>query len=375
MFSKDDDHSDEGVQNANKDVQRRQVCKPITPSEAIQRYIECRRDEVTRKTLEEYENDLSTFAGYCADEELRNLNNLSGKFLDGYRAWLRTESTDEVEVLSKKRMRDHMYLLGSFVEYVESIEGVPPGMAEKVRVPEIDTNDGVRDVRLESELVEQVLRYLERFEYATFGHVVWVLLAGTGRRLGGIRSLDIGDLHLQRDDPYIEYRHRPPETRLKNAERGEAYVNISQETASILADFVDHNRVSVTTDAGREPLLSTQYGRAGKSTIRRYVYKWSQPCRVGLDCPHDREPEDCVATDNKDEYSKCPTAEGPHAIRHTYLTERRRDSVPVEVLEDRCDVSAEVLKKHYDERTPEEKRKQRRQALDDTSSDDGEVSY
>lgn len=55
------------------------------------------------------------------------------------------------------------------------------------------------------------------------------------------------------------------------------------EVREILDDYVAHKRPDVTDEHGREPLLATGRGRLSKSTIRKYVYKWSRPCVYGTD--------------------------------------------------------------------------------------------
>lgn len=335
--------------------------KPLAPADGVERYLEHRRKELTSSTLEEYANDLEQFVYYCSQQEVENLNELSGREIDGFQTWLREDSSTEVDTLGRKTMRDKMYLLRNFLSYLESIEGVPSGTAEKVQIPTLGGEDGVRNVRLSEEHIEQVTSHLEKFEYASREHVAWVLFTHTGRRLGGIHSLDIGDAHIDRDDPYLEFRHVPPETSLKNKENSEQLVNISKRVGDIIGDYIKNSRIRIETEFGREPLLTTCHGRISQSTLRRYIYKWTRPCVIGQECPHGKDPDECDAAQNEDDYSKCPTSEAPHALRHTYLTNQRKHNVPADLLSERCDVSQDVLEKHYDERSTEEKRQQRRE--------------
>jgi hypothetical protein len=72
---------------------------------------------------------------------------------------------------------------------------------------------------------------------------------------------------------------------------------------------------------------------------------------------------ECEATAN-DQASKCPSSVSPHAIRRGSITAYRNANVPKDVASDRMDVSGEVLDKHYDMATPDEKRKRRSEFLD-----------
>lgn len=342
----------------------------LEPCEGVDRYLKHRGDEITPNTKEEYEAELRLFEAFCEPNRVDDLNDLSGRDLDDYRNWRRDESAERGP-LSTKTMRDVMYLLRNFVEYLVSIDAVPADLPGKVTIPELKDGDGVRDTELDPERLNRIVDYLAKHEYASREHVVWVLFGATGRRLGGIHSLDLCDLHLDVDDPYIEFRHDPPETRLKNAGRSEGPTNIGQEVVEVLEDYIKHNRREVETDSGREPLLTTHSGRISKPTIRTYIYKWSRPCVVGGGCPHGFDPQECEAAQERDAAPKCPSSRSPHTIRHTYLTQKRRDGVPKGILSDRCDVSEEVLDKHYDERTPEEKLERRRKVLEELRDDSG----
>lgn len=122
----------------------------------------------------------------------------------------------------------------------------------------------------------------------------------------------------------------------------------------------------MTDDYGRELLLASPQGRITKSTIRKYVYKWSRPCAVGAACPHDRGPDECDAANNLDQASKCPSSVTPHPIRRGYITRLLKAGVSMEVVSDRCNVSPVVIDEHYDVRSEDEKMRQRQAVLRET---------
>jgi len=337
--------------------------EPISPGEAIDLYIDSKRSDLTPKTADEYENQLQYVEEYCNKIGLENLNQYSGREIVGYSEWRKHESSDKVDKLSKKTMRDELYLLADFLRFVEKIDGVKQGTAEKVDPPTLETGEGVRDVELEIDYIKDVTHYLSKYHYGSREHVVIKIIEETGRRLGCIHSLDLSDAHLSGSNPYLEFRHHDDRnTRLKNGKKSEQQVNISEQLADLIQDYIEDQRISKEID-GRKPLLTTSQGRLAKGTIRTYFYQWTRPCKVGKSCPDGRNPENCQAACSKDQASKCPASEAPHAARHGYLTEMRRQGVPKEVLSDRCDVSEEILEEVYDERTTEEKRELRRKVL------------
>jgi site-specific recombinase XerD len=345
--------------------------EPITPDEAISEFIDDKRDDITPKTADDYEKKLEYVREYFNKIGLENLNELNGREIKGYSKWRKHESSDNVDELSKKTMRDDLYLFADFLRFAEMIDAVEEETAEKVDPPNLDHGEGVRDVELEIDFIKDVTHYLSKYHYGSREHVVFKIIEETGRRLGCIHSLDLSDANLSGSDPYLEFRHHDDRnTRLKNKEKSEQDVNISEQLAELIQDYIEKQRINKEID-GRKPLLTTSHGRLAKGTIRTYFYQWTRPCKIGKSCPDDRNPEDCQAACSKDKASKCPASEAPHAARHGYLTEMRRQGVPKEVLSDRCDVSEEIIEEVYDERSEEEKRELRRKVMKEALDEEG----
>lgn len=243
----------------------------------------------------------------------------------------------------------------------------------KIEIPTLEPGEGKRDIEFDSEDLNAILAHLEKYEYATREHAVWILFAATRRRFSGLRALDCKDVHLE-EDTYIEFHHRvdkEAETRLKNKKSSENTVNLSESAADVLQDYIDTHRIDIE-EGGRSPLLTTTHGRLSDSSIRKYIYKWSRPCVIGKDCPEDRTKEACEAMESSDCAVKCPFSKPPVALRHGYISNLRRQGVSLHTISDRCDVSEEIIEKHYSELTEEEKRELRRKELESyAGSDDG----
>jgi integrase len=344
--------------------------EPLDPENGIDRFLDRKQHNVTSTTIEEYRNKLSRFESFCKERDINDLRELNSRAVDAYVSWLRHHSSDEVNELSAKTMRDELYLLRQVIEYFECIDAVESGLSDAIQIPELTDEEGIRDIDVNPERVTAILNHLEKYRYASLEHVVWLVTSRVARRLGGFIALDIPDVHLNGPNSYLEFRHRPP-TRLKNGIDGEEEVAITQDVAKVVGDYIEQTRPDVTDEEGREPLLATEHGRISHSTFRRYIYKWSRPCIVKGECPHDFDPDQCEAMESTDDASKCPSSRSPHALRHGYISEARRRGVPLEVLTERVDVSPEVLKEVYDESTPEERREARRDVLDEFTSDKG----
>ena len=340
-----------------------QSLQPIEPGDGIKRFLAKKSAEVSSQTVDEYERKLDNLLQFCEMKDIDNLNDLNGRRINEYRRWRRTESADQSEPLAPKTMRDELYLLQDLLSFLEDIEAVLDGLSGKVDIHKLDADEGVRNINLDSERVETILEYLNKYHYASRVHVTWLFFAQVGRRPGGLYALDIEDIHLDCENPYIEFSHRPPETTLKNKSKSEAEIAIFEPLVSVLEDYIEDNRIEVTTEAGREPLLTSQEGRLSKTSMRRYIYSYSRPCAVGNDCPHDRDPDSCDAAQPGDYASKCPSSRSPYALRHGYITNQVDNGFPMRLLSDRCDTSEDMIEKHYDERDASDKRNLRTETL------------
>ncbi|MFB6187897.1 MAG: site-specific integrase, partial [Halobacteriaceae archaeon] len=62
--------------------------------------------------------------------------------------------------------------------------------------------------------------------------------------------------------------------------------------------------------------------------------------------------------------SQCPSSKSPHAVRRGAATHWLNEDLPERVVSDRANMSPEILRKHYDRRSPRDRMEQRRGYLD-----------
>jgi integrase len=251
-----------------------------------------------------------------------------------------------------------------FFHYCQQVEIVSDGFVDKV--PEVKVSSKARDEKVDQETAEAILDFLSRFRYASRQHAIFLLIWHTALRTGATRSLDLEDCHLDIEAPYLELHHRPEEdTPLKNREASEREVNLSHNVAEVLQDYTEHNRTDSMDEYGRDPLFTTKQGRVSHYAIANAVYGATRPCVYSDDCPHGRMREECEAGTNVGRASRCPSSHSGHPLRRGSITHAHLDrDVPREVTSDRCDVSVDVLEKHYARQSEERKREIRREYLD-----------
>ena len=322
--------------------------EPIEPSTAQELYLDHKANQCSDVTVQSHEYRTNYFVSWCADNDIDNMNDLSGRDIHQYRLWRKSEGE-----LNKISMQTQMSTLRVFLKWCGTIEAVDPDLYNKVLVPQVNGEEEQRDVMLEAEHADEILQHLTKYHYASRDHVLFALLWETGMRIGAARSLDLRDVDIE--ESHLKIVHRPEKgTTLKNKRGGERLVAISSELAELLEDYIQDTRSETTDDYGRDPLLAGNQGRLSRSTIRRIVYDLTAPCYLDQECP------DC----NGGSDAKCPEAVNPHAIRRGSITHFLTCDVPVEVVGDRMDVSRDVLDKHYDRRSEEVKLEQRRGYLE-----------
>lgn len=330
--------------------------EPLDPETGVELYLADRETEVAKATLYSHSSRLGHFRRWCEEEEIDNLNELTGRLLHEYRLWRRRDGD-----LAPATEKTQMDTLRVFVKWAESVDAVERDLHTKVRSPTLRDGQNVRNVMLESDRAEEVLDYLAKYKYASRPHVALALMWHTMMRIGAIHSLDVDDYDPESQSLAVVYR---PETgtTIKNGENGERLVALSNNVCRLLDDWIADKRSESEDEFGRRPLLSTSKGRAHRTTLRGDCYRATRPCIVTGVCPHDRDVETCEAMAYTAAFD-CPSSVSPHVLRRGGITHHLNNEVPKDVVGDRANVTREVLDEHYDRRSQREKMEQRRKFL------------
>jgi site-specific recombinase XerD len=348
---------------------------PLAPKAGAEMYL-ADRDDLRDETSSAHYYRLKQFWEWCDDQNISNLNDLTGRDLHRYKVYRSTERD-----LSVSTVRGDLFTLRAYLEFCEVIDAVESGLNAKVEplIPSLSSDEGVSDESIEANRVEAILEHLGRFEYASRRHTMVKLAWHMGCRLGALRAIDLRDFYPDPEPsdfpdlseaevpkgPFIALRHRADtDTPLKNGLDGERPVNISEEVVELVKNYVAVKRVETTDENGRKPLFTTAQGRISRSAVRSAFYVMTQPCFLGGGCPHGRDVEDCEALEVGGE-SLCPSSRAPHAVRTGAITHMRSLGSPAEDVSERVNATEEVIEKHYDKRTAQRRMNQRRSNLED----------
>jgi len=334
--------------------------EPLAPTEGVEMYLQKRQSELADETYRKQKQRLRSFLDFCEDEDIDNLNHLTGRDIYRFRIWREQGKHEKYEPVKPITVRANLATLRTFLGFCENIDAVPDGMKQKAELPNVENESN--DELLEPDRAEKILSHLERYEYASRQHVLIAILWETAARLGGVRTLDVQD--FDREASCLEIRHRPETgTPIKNKEDGERDVFVDEFYASVIEDYIDVHRNDVTDDYGRDSLLTTEHGRPATSTLRKDCYRYTLPCTVGS-CPHGRDPDTCEWV-KRDQLSGCPSSRSPHPLRTGSITDHRNRGVPAELASDRVDATIDTIERYYDKRSKRERMRTRRRVMEE----------
>jgi len=328
--------------------------EPLTPEEAARLWAESKMDELADATLELQRNQIHAFVDWLeTTTDTDDMREVSARTVHRFKLDIKSD-------LAQSTLSQRIGIVRRFLRFCVSIDAVDPSVPERVELPKRDGE--ARTEMLDSEQAESALSYLRKYAYASREHALLALCWHTAIRTGTLRALDVSD--VEEANNRLRVRHRPEtDTPLKNKDTAERYIALSEDVTEVLRDYIQQNRTAVTDDHGRKPLFATENGRAPVKTLRRWFQTMTRPCALG-DCPHGRDPSDCDAARRQRDASDCPSSVSGHPIRRGSITRHLREDIPEKVVSDRCNVSPDILDRHYDRRSEDEKAEQRRQHLD-----------
>jgi site-specific recombinase XerD len=318
--------------------------------EAVESFLSDKSIEYADSTIYSYRSRLGHFVEFCQKNNINSLEQLEPADIDRYKSW----RFDDHALETVKTQMDSLRMLLEWCEkrgYVQ--EGIPD-VCESPHTRGAQRSDIVRHDRQKA-----IVDHLEKFRYASLEHVIIALLSHTGLRAGAVRGLDVADVNIEEQS--LDIVHRPSfGTPLKNKESGERKVAISERMCDILSDYIENTRHEQVVD-GRKPLLTTSHGRISRTALRETAYRWTQPCQIGRECPHGKDPDKCEFT-QRNHASKCESSSATHAFRRGVITSLLQDTSE-EVVGGRCDVTRRTMNAHYDMRSEEDKMSKRREEL------------
>jgi len=316
----------------------------LTPREAMVRWLDRRRADVSEQSLSTFHYRLKLFVEWCEDQDIGSMAAVDGWTVDEYQHY-RHQHAKPI-TLNKE-----LGTLQQFLEYCHNIGLVAEHVPEAIERPKLSKHQKTDETMLAANAAETLLAHYRDTpaERATRGHALLEVLWHVGCRVGGLRSLDLRD--FDREEQWLRFEHRPETgTTLKNGRDGERYVGLLDEPAAVLAEHVAVGRADITDDHGRQPLFPSRQGRPTTGTIRSWTQLATVPC-IHRECPHGKTRPTCEWLSHS-AVSKCPSSRSPHHVRTGSVTWQRSRGVPVEVVAARVNASVDTIETYYDKEDP-----------------------
>lgn len=117
--------------NARQEAPNR--LEPLEPTEAKSLYLESRSDELADRSLELHEKHIGSFVDWCDENGVENMNDVSARDVHEYQLHIK-------EGLAQSTLSIYLSTVRQFIEFCESIDGVVPGVSEKIVLPDRERN-------------------------------------------------------------------------------------------------------------------------------------------------------------------------------------------------------------------------------------------
>lgn len=319
-----------------------------------------RRQNRSPATRAQYKRTVPTFIDFAEDQGVTTTDGLSISLVDSFVDRLQQcHSADATVLTYTKNVRAWLRWLSKRGECSDRV-------CQLLDPDELGLTPRARDEALPASEASAILEQLRQRRYGSMIHALLELTWNGGMRIGGVHSLDLQD--FDPDNRELQIRHRLESgTRLKNGSEdkntpgdGERNITLAASVIEAVSVYIETERPAVTDEYGREPLFTTPYGRAARSTIRRKLYQ-ATSCRWG---PESREKQDCDGSCDPDS-DVCSYSYFPHAIRRGAIVRHLSGGLSPSIASERFDVSVQTLKKHYDPRTKRRRKEDRSESVKD----------
>jgi len=317
-----------------------------------------RRQNRSPATIAQYKRTIPMFTDFAASHNIVSPSELSTEVVEDYVDALFAEYDKDATILTyTKNIR-------AWLQWLETRTQCPDSLPALLSKEDLGLSPSARDVALPKNEAKHLLGKLRSQRRGSAQHAILELAWNSGLRLGGLHSLDVDDLNFDKND--VSIHHRPAQgTRLKNGDgsddtagNGERVIALHPHVVDALQQYIQVERSSIADDYGREPLFTTVYGRASKSTLRRWIYD-ATSCRWAAGGPADSSCDGSCDPDT----AVCPYSYYPHAVRRGCIVAHLSGGLRTDRASQRFNVNPSILKKHYDPRTAQQRKDDREDAV------------
>lgn len=325
--------------------------RSVHPRQARHEFLDSKKGVVKDSTHRAYEFPTKSLVQFLEEQDVDSMLTVEGYHIEEWKIARKDEG------IRPATLKSNVKQAKTFLIWCERASYLRQGVGKDIPIPDIPDDDEASHEKITAEEAGAVLDYLESFEYASRIHASFLLLWETGCRVSGLLTLDVDD--FDPDDRVLEFKNRRSTgTPLKNGNKSERNVTITEKLSRLLTDWIEVRRPDFTDEFGREPLFCTDYRRVQRQRVYKNITGYTRPCVYAGTCPIGREKETCEWGYKKSAYG-CPSSVSTHPVRRGSITHHLNVGWPKAKVSERCDVSIKTLDKHYNEQKKEDERANR----------------
>ncbi len=117
------------------------------------------------------------------------MEDLTPKLLHQFRLWRQQDGG-----LNNTTLHTQLTTVRVFLRFCGTVGIVDVDLHDRIAIPSLSQDDQSREGILDADRAERILDHLDTYEHASTTHVGITLLCETGCRIGGLQSLDVGDM-------------------------------------------------------------------------------------------------------------------------------------------------------------------------------------
>ena len=151
--NRSDDRSTDSLSNPNRTANdSSHSLDRLEPETVLDLYLDERKTDLAERTRRSHRYVIETFVEWCSKNDVTALADIDGRDLHEYRISRRDD-------VNGNTLRSQLGVIRVFMRFAESIEAARPGVAERIRLPEVERQ--ARDTRLEETVADVILDLLD----------------------------------------------------------------------------------------------------------------------------------------------------------------------------------------------------------------------
>jgi site-specific recombinase XerD len=138
----------------------------VSLRQARRQFLNSKRGTVKQSTVRAYRFPTRHFVEYCEKQGIEKAGDINGYVIE---SWKQARRSEGIKLITLKNNVKHLRV---FIKYLERTDLIEYGVADRIEVPHVPDGGDVSEDTLRLERAEDILRYLNTYEYASRKHAL-----------------------------------------------------------------------------------------------------------------------------------------------------------------------------------------------------------